>query len=216
MKTKSRKKKGEAGATAALGLALAAVAFSQWPSAKGVASWAGLFALGLLVGALIGFQEADCPACGKPLHFAAEAGFIRCRHCRRYAKTWSGGLEGVPDDFVAAAPVFGIPIREGAFLPEDCCVCRAPSTGKTALLSRLDESRPYKTLGEGLRKNAALGAGLRPALKVKVDVPHCAAHQADARIDMDRPPEGLFEGGSAVELVVRVRSYPYYRAALGL
>jgi hypothetical protein len=215
-KTTARKKRGEAGAAAALGAALALVAVWNWSGAKGVAFWAGLFALGLLVGAAVGFREADCPSCARPINFAASAGYVRCRHCRRYARAAADGFEGVAEDFVAPTPVFGIPIKEDSVLPAECCVCRAPATGKAAMTVKLDDSRPSKSLGEGLKKNAALGAGLRPALEVRLDIPHCAAHQADARIEMDRPLEGLFDAGSSVELVVRVRSYPYYRAALGL
>jgi hypothetical protein len=214
-KTTARKKKWETGAAAALGAAAAAIAVSNWSGAKGVAVWAALFATGLLIGAAVGFREADCPSCGKALHFAAEAGYVRCRFCRRYARTWSGGYESVPEEFVAPAPVFGIPVKAGAALPSACCVCRAPADRTFRLTSRLDDARPYRTLGEGLKKNAALGAGLRPAVQVSVDIPHCASHEPDARLDMDRPPQGLFDG-SAVELVVRVRSYPYYRAAVGL
>ncbi|MFI5346938.1 MAG: hypothetical protein ACHQ51_11245 [Elusimicrobiota bacterium] len=215
-KTTARRKKGEAGAAAAGGLALAALSVASWPGEKGVAFWAGLFAAGLMIGAAVGFREADCPSCGKALHFDPRAGFLRCRHCRSYAKTWAGGLESVADDYVAAAPVFGIPLREGTLLPGDCCVCRAPAAGKARLSTTMEDNIPSRSVGEGFKKNAAQGAGLRPLLKVSIELPHCAAHDADALIDMDRPPEGLFEGGSAVELVVRVRSYPYYRAALGL
>jgi hypothetical protein len=213
MKTKARKKSGQAAAAGVVGVGLLGVAFAAFPTGKGGAVAAGFIGFVLIALAWFSFWEADCPSCGKVVPLPV-GDFLKCPHCRRYAKILPKELEAVADATVTPRPLFAIPL-EGASLPDKCCVCAAPATRRTTLAATMEDTLPNKSVAEGLKKNAALGAGMRPMLKATVEVPHCGAHDAEAKIDRDEAPSGPFDAGSA-HVVLRVRSYPFYRSALGL
>lgn len=214
MKTRARKKTGQAAAAGVVGVGLLGVAYAAFPEGKGGTIAAGFFGLVLLGLAWFSFWEADCPSCGKAVPLPA-TDYLKCPHCRRYAKISGKELESVGDDAVTPRPMFAIPLDGMTPLPQTCCVCAAPATRRTTLAATMEDTLPNKSVAEGLKKNAALGAGMRPMLKATVEVPHCGAHDAEAKIDRDEAPAGPFDGGSA-HVVLRVRSYPFYRSALGI
>ncbi len=214
MKTAARKKTGQASAAGVVGVGLLGVALAAYPTGKGGAVAAAFFGLMLIALAWFSFWEADCPSCGKAVPLPA-SDHLKCPHCRLYSRRLPGQLESVADDTVGASPLFAIPL-EGAKLPDLCCVCGAPASRRTTLSALMADDFPAKTTAEGMKKNAAMGAGMRPTLKAAIDVPHCGTHDADAKIDRDEAPSGPLEGGGTAHVVLRVRSYPFYRAALGL
>lgn len=164
--------------------------------------------LAALLCAAFGCRRSPCPECGKGISTSVSAGYVRCPRCRRYASVTTTGLASLRGDFVAESPVFSIPFEDGMALPLVCCVCSRPATRKTVLGAKMGDSLPNASIGEGLVKNALLGAGLRPMIKVSVAAPHCDEHEADALIRIEDDEES--------RPVVRVRSYPCYRAAVGL
>lgn len=210
-----RKNTGQAALLAVGGLALLGLAAACWNSTKLGAFFAALFGLGLICFAAFGCYECPCPDCGKPVSMDGATGFVRCPHCKRYAQPTRQGLDRLSSDFVADVPVFGIPFERELQLPEACCVCRKAATRSTTLGAKMENTLPGGSVGEGLKKNVMLGAGVRPMLEVSVDVPHCDEHKAEARIFIEQG------GGSLVDpedpkLVLSVRSYSFYRDAVGL
>lgn len=210
-----KKRVGQAAAFAVGGLALLGVAAACWGSSKAGAVFAALFGFGLIAFAAFGCYESPCPDCGKAVSMDGAAELVRCPHCRRYARPTGAGLAALQRDFVADAPVFAIPFSEGMALPDGCCVCRKASTRHTTIGAKMEDTRPAESLGAGLKKNALLGAGVGTMIEVRVDVPHCDEHQADARVYIEQGAGSLVEPEDA-RLVIGVRSYPYYRSALGL
>ena len=210
-----KKNTGQAALLALGGLALLGVAAACWSSTKLGAFFAALFGAGLIGFAAFGCYEAPCPDCGKPVSMDGANGFVRCPHCKRYAKPTGEGLASLSGDFIADAPAFGIPFHDELKLPDACCVCRKAATRSTTLGAKMENTLPNASVGEGLKKNMMLGAGVRPMLEVSVDIPHCDEHAAEARIFIEQG------GGSLVEpedpkLVLSVRSYSFYRDAVGL
>jgi len=210
-----RKRAGQAAFFALGGLVLLGVAAAVWGSSKIGAAFAALFGFGAIAFAAFGCYESPCPECGKPVSMDGASPLTRCPHCRRYARSTDEGLAKIQGDFVADAPMFAIPFTEGMALPDGCCVCRKASTRRTTICAKMEDSRPSETAGAGLKKNALLGAGVVTMLEVSVAVPHCDEHAADARLYIEQGAGSLVEPEDA-RLVVGVRSYPYYRAALGL
>lgn len=189
----------------AVGVGVFAWGASGWSQNKFPALVIMLIGAGAIGFAWFGCYSGACPDCGKNISLDGAGGLTKCPHCRRYTRASSEGIARLPADFVADQTVFAIPFADGLVLPDACSVCLKPPTRRTTLEVKMEDRRGYKTMGEGLKKNAMIGAGVIPTIQVKVTVPHCDQHAHDARIDM---AEG--------EVAVFVRSYAYYRAATGL
>ncbi|MBI3288454.1 MAG: hypothetical protein HYZ74_02920 [Elusimicrobia bacterium] len=210
-----RKRIGDAAVFALAGAALLIVGAKAWGASKAVAAVAALFGVGALLHAVIGCYESPCPACGAAVSVDGAPAYARCPRCQHYASVAEKGLTELPADYFAAAPTFSIPIKPGMALPGVCCDCAQASTRQTTVSAKIEDALAPASLGEGVRKNALLGAGVRPLIDVSVSVPHCGEHAADARIAVERGEGGL-TGQAEPQLVVRVKSYACYRAAVGL
>lgn len=200
-----KKRWGNAALAGAAGIGLLAWGAGLWSESKFGGLVLFLLGAGAIIYAAVGCYESSCPECGKPVSMDAAVDYAPCPHCRAYARVTAEGLARLDDDHIADSPRFAIPFKDGLILPDACCVCRNPATRRTTVGAKLEDRRGYKTVGEGLKKNALIGAGVIPTIEVRVDIPHCGEHGHDARIDM-----------AEQEIVVLVRSYPYYRAAAGL
>lgn len=159
----------------------------------------GAFVFGAF--AFMGGIEANCPTCGHEFTFAKTGDYIRCPKCRRYASVESDALLELDDASVSAIPFFAIPLDAGARLPKTCCVCHQP----TETLSRIS--------GEFLDTTDS-GAVTQTFRRYELVVPHCREHEPQVRVGMTLPDEQP-DGGKR-EPVVRVRSYGFYRAAVGV
>ena len=166
--------------------------------------------VGLAIGALavMGPASGPCPLCGATLHglFAVRVTELeRCPHCRRYFLV-SGGSE-VASDFVAPSPLFSVPVDRGERLPGLCCVCAAPATRSKEVAHR-SEGRVSHASPVATRSTVA------------VPVPFCAAHDGEVAIVNEdlAPSKPLLQGGGEPDhrWVLKVRSYAFYRAAVGV
>lgn len=205
MKNK-RRKPAQTAASALGGAVLIALGVWRWTQDdKGAA--VAMVGIGLLLLAMAAFMlwEVECPSCGKTIDLGHDISFRRCPQCRAYARVRDAGLEKLPDDYASDKPSFAVPIESAGALPAKCCVCAAPATRATALKATMEDPRPLS-----MKEQAAAGAGLRKTVTAEISVPHCAAHEAEARIGPVNDNDGL-RG-----VFLFVRSYSFYRQALGL
>ena len=187
-----------------IGLGVIGFSIAVWHDSKIGSLVVFTIGAGLIAHATLGCYNTSCPDCGKSVPLETGENYTPCRHCHCYARATKTGLEALSPDFVADKPKFAIPFKDDLVLPDACSVCSKPPTRRTTLKVKMEDRRSYKTMAEGLKKNAMLGAGITPVIEVSVAVPHCDQHAHDAQIDMS-------EG----QVAVFVRSYSYYRAASG-
>jgi predicted RNA-binding Zn-ribbon protein involved in translation (DUF1610 family) len=192
---------------AVVGVGLLAWAVALLSSTLVGAGLAGVCGACSLVMAYFGPASAPCPACGKILHDLSarfKGSLHRCPHCKNYSRA-KERLEPVPEDFVADRPSFAVPVGLGERLPALCCVCAAPA-------ERADELVEHRTTRDS------------PVTVVKtvlrVPVPYCATHKDGAAVAVEdqAPSEPLSLDSSRSEMrsVLRVRSYRFYRVAVGV
>ena len=155
--------------TAAIGLGIGATAPMFGPLVAAFGGGLALLGLALYREAPKSPVKASCPSCTAEIaEFEASTETVRCPSCGDYARAVSGMLLAVPDDFVASAPAFAIPLERAAVdLPPICAECGA----RARHLVRL-EVNVYGT---------HLGAAGSSWL---VGLPHCAEHARGAAADV--------------------------------
>lgn len=181
---------------------------SLWQSTGlggGIVFFLGLFSLLI---SLLGPASGPCPLCGKMLHglFALNmSAIVRCDHCRLYFLSGSE-QKALADDYVSPTPLFPVPLE--MMLPAVCCACGKPAT----------KVKEFHHKTEGRVSHAS---PMVSKLEVKAPMPYCDEHTDGVEFgSMDfTPSTPLFEGFGGPEknqLVLKVRSYRFYRAAWGL
>ncbi len=156
--------------------------------------------------------EAFCPRCegaliGQPLIDSLQS-YSRCGGCRSYLRRESGQLRTLDDGHVAKTPQFAIPVDELRELPLLCCVCRRPACRFQDLVytSAVRHSPGFPT---------------DKPVAFKAAAPYCDEHFDAASLAFEDfssfPGIGakLFVEPEPLDqhLVLKVRSYGFYRAA---
>lgn len=114
--------------TAALGVGIGATAPVLGPLAAVFGGGMALLGLALFREAPHNPMKARCPVCGAEISgIDPHADAVHCPACGEYARSGSGMLFLMHDDFVASHPTFAIPVttREPATLPPICAECGA-------------------------------------------------------------------------------------------
>jgi hypothetical protein len=173
----------------------------------------GCGAVGVLFGkVLAGSGSAPCPGCGAPIHDIdrqARVQGILCTRCNLFLKSKSGVLRPIPQDTVAADPIFGAALPLRFDWPPGCAVCGALETRSSPVrVVKSDGGEGLIASGVGVALLATTGMGfvMRTGKRIAIDVPHCVDHEDGA---------ALTDGGPA-ELLLLFRSYPYQRAFCAL
>ena len=162
----------------------------------------------------MGPASGPCPLCGEMLHglFAIKMGIPqRCDHCHLYFET-SAEQKPLPEDYVSNEPLFPILINTNK--PGICCVC-----GKEA--TKVNE---FYHKSEGRVSHAS---PVVTKMEIRAPMPYCDAHADGVEYALEdfgvsRPffeavKEAFTEDSSSKsEMVLKVRSYRFYRAAWGL
>lgn len=186
-----------------------------WVTDHGV--WAfivGWLAFAAITVAVMGPASGPCPLCGKLLHglFAIKMGIPqRCDHCQLYFET-SAEQKALPDDYVSSTPMF--PVLLNTNKPSICCVC---GNGATKVNEFYHKS-------EGRVSHAS---PLVQKLEVRAPMPYCDEHSDGVELGSeDFSPSQPFvdavkkafteDNTPKSEMVLKVRSYRFYRASWGL
>lgn len=168
------------------------------------------FGFGLTAGAVMGPASGPCPLCGKMLHglMAIQLGGpTRCDHCQRYFIE-DKDQKALPEDYVSTTPIFPVLINTNK--PGLCCVCGTQAT----------EVREFYHKSEGFVSHAS---PIKTKLEVKAPMPYCADHKDGVEFGSHnfKPSKPFLESisddsNTHGELVLKVRSYRFYRAAWGI
>jgi hypothetical protein len=172
------------------------------------AAIAVLFAFGCAALAVLGPASGECPVCKKMLHglfTIATGAFERCPHCRAYFSR--AEKREVPTDLIADHPSFSVPIDQGETLPNLCCVCGRPAE-RVEQVVHSAEGRLSHVSPQVIKQ------------EFKISVPYCKEHNESISIWNEdlAPSVPLITGGQQVtdhRWVMKVRSYGFYRAAVG-
>lgn len=196
---------------AAIGVGLLFWTRYLWTSDHGF--WAAVvawFGVCMFVMAVIGPASGPCPLCGKMLHglFAMRLGGpTRCDHCQLYFIE-DEEQKPLPEDYVSQTPMF--PVLLNPDKPGLCCVCGTKAT----------QVREFYHKSEGRVSHAS---PLVQKLEVRAPMPYCSDHKDGVEFGShDFKPSKPFlesfgpETGAPGELVLKVRSYRFYRAAWGI
>ncbi|MDX6770679.1 MAG: hypothetical protein SF051_14185 [Elusimicrobiota bacterium] len=211
-----RLRKGDAGFFLFVtGLAAAGAAyFAGRGLAAGVVG-CGLIALLTASAPFLLAGEAFCPHCegallGVPL-LAWLKDYERCTTCRRYLRREGAALRAIDEGHLAARPEFSIPVDAVRELPQLCCQCRRPANRFQDLV--------YTA---AVRHSPGFPTG--KSVSFKVAAPYCEEH-LDAAVLVFEDLAGFPGIGLKMFLepdepqhhfVLKVRSYGFYRAALGV
>ena len=156
---------------------------------------AGLFGLACLFVAVLGPASGQCPLCGEMLHglwTIRISTHERCPHCRAYFS--HSDQKEVSAEYISAIPCFSIPIGQGERLPSLCCVCAAPARRVKEVIHR---------------ENGGV---------LKIPVPYCGEHDENVLTTSEdlSPSNPLLKGPGSSDhrLVLKVRSYGFYRQAV--
>lgn len=196
---------------AALGGGILLGARSLWMNEHGV--WAAIvfwIGISILIMAVIGPASGPCPLCGKMLHglYAMQLGGpTRCDHCQLYFIA-DKEQKPLPGDYVSETPMF--PVLLNPEKPGLCCVCGTQAT----------QIREFYHKSEGRVSHAS---PIVQKLEVRAPMPYCADHKDGVEFGSHnfKPSKPLLESigddsNTHGELVLKVRSYRFYRAAWGL
>lgn len=195
-------------------LALGGALYFHWRGSLSGTLACGAAALLLVFTGLLLMGSAACPRCAGPLTGLSPAGlrpYARCPRCRRYARCEAGRVSELDGGHVAAAPAFAVPVDAVERLPQECCVCLAPSTRAQEL-----------AYTAAVRHMPGFPTG-KP-MKFKASAPYCDAHHGEATLTFeDLAPYPGFSAEMLVEsveadahFVLTVRSYGFYLKSLGL
>ncbi|MFT3765130.1 MAG: hypothetical protein QM820_06390 [Minicystis sp.] len=170
------------------------------------AMFAAVGALGLVLGRVLGGSgEAPCPACGARVSDVERKGEIEgilCAGCGRFLRSDNGVLREMSATTIADTPIFGVAVTRGVRWPPGCVVCGEPAT----------QTVPLSILGAEAAARAAISAysgtgglavvGEERDEAIRLDAPHCAAHDDGASLVRGRP----------TGVVLLLRSLAYHRA----
>ena len=153
--------------TTLLGFGIGATAPMLGPLAAVLGGGMALLGIALFHEAPENPMKARCPACGAGIgEIDPAADVVHCPTCGDYARSASGMLLPMPDDFVAGHPAFAIPVPRDvpAKLPPICAECGARSASRQVPLH-------VQVPGIPLASEASHHV---------VGVPHCAQHASGA------------------------------------
>lgn len=196
---------------AAIGVGLLFWAKSLWADhgfGAFVVSIVGVMIAGF---AVVGPASGPCPLCGKELHglYVFQLGMpTRCDYCQLYFVP-DQKQAALPDDYVSATPMFPVPVSTEK--PGMCCVCAKPAT----------KVKEFYHKSEGRVSHAS---PLVQKLEVRAPMPYCNEHTADVELGSHNfhPSQTFLEmltndkTSTGDEMVLKVRSYKFYRAAWGI
>ena len=115
---------------------------------------------------------APCPRCGTPISglSSGKNDPVACPACPIYVAGDRGKIAEAEEDAVSSEPVFRSPLPEGAVMPDSCCVCGRPATGRQKL----------KLVDTAHRDPS----GTKPStVLAEVQAPHCRDHPSAARLE---------------------------------
>ncbi len=161
--------------TTLLGVGIGATAPMLGPLVAVLGGGMALLGIALFHEAPQSSMKATCPSCGEAIgEIDPSAEAVHCPSCGDYARSGSGMLFPMPDDFVASRPTFAIPVRRGANLelPPVCAECGSRSTVRRVPVE-------VHVPGIALASTEEGWAGYRV-----VGVPHCALHYSGAAADL--------------------------------
>lgn len=171
--------------TTVLGVGIGATAPMLGPLAAVFGAGMALLGFALFREAPANPMKAPCPGCGAIIGaIDPSADVVHCPTCGDYARSTSGMLFTMRDDYVATQPTFAIAVssREPLDLPPICAECGAEGASRAVPVEVHVPTIP-------------LGA---ETLHRLVRVPHCTLHVAGAAPDLG---------------AVRVRSHALWLAA---
>lgn len=195
---------------AAIGVGLLFWAKSLWAD-HGFGAFV-VFVVGAIIlsFSVVGPASGPCPLCGKELHglYVFQLGMpTRCDYCQLYFVP-NKEQAALPDDYVSATPMFPVPV--GTEKPGMCCVCAKPAT----------KVKEFYHKSEGRVSHAS---PLVQKLEVRAPMPYCNDHTEGVELGSENfHPSQTFlqmlsdDKSSQTEMVLKVRSYKFYRAAWGI